>query len=393
MIEKPLIALGALVSSLVLFPIAVLGTDGHLLLVSSLEQSPSSTNACRFYSLDLKSSSIKTVGEIPFNKEQGLEVARIDAYPNLRKLVIWVQNSASSKVEGNVVNVDQLTDIQHIAFPKLAGIPRCYYLDDATSKPVAAVEIRSAEPVKRKLYSASRGARDGLMIQQEESIVDGQNVLLPGDTSSRLPVFTSIPLRYDRTGRRFIQDSTTQVRLEFSVDEKTAVLIEKEPSQPVSPRLLCNDRLAAVIIWGVPLENHVEARRYLFEKSTRSWKLLTAREDASKVQMFQNWISIQEECARGGGVFRMTGEFTFYSRDEDTSFTWRATSDDTLAQETEILAIWQKDLVYRIDTKLYQADIAKDAVTNERLIFDGKDVYKDRINLIHEVHWVFRLPE
>ena len=187
---------------MVLFPLAALGTDGHLLLVSSLEQSPSSTNACRFYSLDLKSSSIKTVGEIPFNKEQGVEVARVDAYPNLRKLVIWAQNSASGKVEGYGVNVDQLTDIQRISFPELVGIPRCYYLDDATSKPLAAVEIRSAEPAKRKLYSASRGARDGLTIQKQDSTMDGQDILLPqsGDTMP-ISVTTTLPFIFPPVSR------------------------------------------------------------------------------------------------------------------------------------------------------------------------------------------------
>jgi len=194
--------------------------------------------------------------------------------------------------------------------------------------------------------------------------------------------------------------------LEFPVDKETAELIEKQSSQLVSPRLVCNDRRAAVIIWGVPLENHIEARRYLFEKSTDSWKLLMAKGDASKVQMFQNWIVVQEKHARGG-TNRMTGEFALYGRDDGTSFAWRATADETLAQETEILGMWEKDFVYRVGVNLYGAEISGGKVVNEKMILDGRPLNQERYryqdgrppelatvyNPINYVHWVFRMPE
>jgi hypothetical protein len=385
-----------------LCPLPVSETAEKLLLVSSLEQAPSETNACRFYALDPKTRAIQELYKIPFNKADGMAVVRIDAYPELRRLVIWAEKLASHEVEARVIDIDRLAETGQVAFPKSGIAPLCYYVDNPTSGPLLVLQDRAFDPVSKRMNAAQDKLYTALLpivdrqveAPKEVPSVDGRNVLLPGDSDCRLPVFSSVALRYDAPLRRFVQDDTRRIRVEFPVDEKTAALMESQPTLPGTGRLFCNDDRAALISWG-----HVQPERgtgrcfYLLRRDAGSWKQLIAKGDTSKPQMFQDWIVVQEIFWRGPAVARMTGEFQLYSRDEETSFTWRATSDDRLAQDTEIVAMWEKDFVYRLGTTLYQADIGNGKVSNERLIFDGKDVYQGRINLIQAVHWVFRMKE
>jgi hypothetical protein len=304
-----------------------------------------------------------------------------------------VDNPASHTVEAHILSVDGLDETDHITFPASGISPRCYHFDETTSTPLLAIENWVGAPAERKIYIASRGAGKEIAEKSELSDADGRHILLWGDPSARFAASNSIPLRYDSLARRFVEDNGTHVKLEFPVNEETAARIEGQPSPPADPRLMCNDRRGAVIIWAVHMDNHIAARRYLFDKNTGSWKLLMAKKDASKVQMFQNWIAIQEEYAQGAGAFRMTGEFEFYNRDDATSFTWRATSNDDLAQRAEILAMWEKDFVYRLGTQIYHADIGNGKVANERLIFESKGVYHFQTDPIEQIHWAFRLPE
>jgi hypothetical protein len=388
---KNLLALSLLASWVALVPFASLAGEGHLLLISESHASRSSyKQACFFYSLDLKTSSIAEVQRFQFEEAQ--PILRVDADPSRRQVLVWVDNPASHTVEAHILSVDGLDETDHITFPASGILPRCYHFDETTSTPLLAVESWSGDPAQRKIHVASRGAARQIAERRELSDADGRHILLSGDASVRAVASNGIPLSYNATARKLVAGSLARVQLEFPVDEKTAELIEKQPKRPAMG-VVCNDSRASLIAWGVPLGQKTGGRFYLFDKEDSSWKLLIAKGDASNAQMFKNWISIQEENWRGGGVFRMTGEFEFYNRDDATSFTWRATSNDDLAQRAEILAMWEKDFVYRLGTQIYHADIGNGKVANERLIFESKGVYHFQIDPIEQIHWAFRLPE
>jgi hypothetical protein len=383
--RKHLAAVNILTVCLLLFPGTPSRAVDRLLLVSCLEQG-TRTEPCRLYTLNIESSSIAKSLEIPFENR---DVEHVDAYPQYRRFVIWTKAQKGKEVESLIVNVDHLESVERISFPMCDGSLRGYLQDTVSSGPLVIAEYRSAQSEKSKLHSASLN-RDAKS-KEEPSFIEAADFVMPGVAGPRGHTSFSIPLEYKKDERRFVQNGTSHIKVDLSVDARTVATVAQQPVRS-SPMLVCADQKAIVVRWNVPLEENLGVRFYVFKKNTDSWRLFTAKKDNSRLQMFPEWLAIQEEYARGS-TSRKTGEFAFYNRDENTSFTWQATSDDTLAQEAEVLAVWEKNFVYRLDTKLYEAEIVNGTVTNQRLIFDGANMREDQINPIRYVHWVFRLPK
>jgi hypothetical protein len=298
------------------------------------------------------------------------------------------------------MNAESLSIRRSLGLSEEEAGKRCFWYDDPTSGPQLAISHGKGSPLVRLTPPGGSGPKE---VPPEIAL---DKALLTGASYHTLSLGEARTLFVSRDGEKglILKLGESKTRLALS-DAAAAVLGGVKTRSLFAP---CVDDRTIIVGSSVQLDESRGVLYLVYDRKSDSWWHFQGKGDGSVVQMFQDWIVVQEMVrppTPTEGI--ITGEFSFYSRDGKRTFTWMATTDPKLKQGTELLAVWGNEIILRRYSSLFRAEISGEKVVSEKMILDGRPLndkqyrYQDgrppqlvRVyNPINYVHWVLRCPD
>jgi len=345
--------------------------DGYQ-LISCLEQSPQSY--CSIYDFD----SVSRVLQLRRDLSGNNAVIRVEMYRSADALAVWLERGNAQAIV-SVVHLSDLDSVTTITLPYKA-IRGGFWLEDKERGPLLlAMPLRSEDVVGLWSLHSVDGRREYACSYVD---IPWESVLSYGMSEFRMWTRVPLAVRVDpEDGGLTVESPREKIPRSVGKLDIEHVSYLKEKKKRILG-LFANDNRQSVFLVSTEMAKGLKRDFLVFNKDTTKWWRIPGRGDGTSMQVYDDWFITQEHVQRERHLeCPPTGEFGFHRRDGKGDFYWKATPD------TEVLAIEGPRLFYRQGCQLMTADIEKNRIVNERVLFKSEDAKTQKI--LEQVHWLF----
>ena len=347
-----------------------------ILLVSGIENTFGTSPgipSCILWHLNESAGALEKVLEI--DKQYGMR--RISAFPEERRLVIWVYTSigntaASSTGAVVIVDVDNPVQFQELALP----FPPTFsgYLAKSKSGDISVISRKRDEPSVVIHYPEVTGKT---LLDVSYAEIPWNDVRLYGWNLIRQNSWT-LPLSYkiSDTGSLsgLFKGELKGTRYNPTIDVPQNAIRQLLP-QIRSLMPVVNTDKVYLFFSGSAVDNR--KLYWIYNKAKRQGHEFWYDGHYVIPQVFGEWLVFQlaSPPTQKHSPIVNTGDFIFY--DTRTGQQW----ENHLGDEVEILAIWEDKILYREGESLYKGSFSAGQIVAPRLILSD--------TIVQSVHWAF----